>query len=158
MNEPQFVALIQEYQRIIHKICHLYRDSAEDREDLFQEIVYQLWKGYAGFEGRAKVSTWIYRIALNTAIASFRKKRPSIDYVQAVPDVEDEQQSEELALRKEQLLSALKQLDDSEKALISLYLDELSYQQIADITGITENYIGVKLNRIKNKLQKILKK
>jgi len=75
MDEHPFLVLIQEHQGIIHKICRLYRDSKEDREDLFQEITYQLWKSFPSFKGEAKVSTWMYRIALNTAIASFRKKK-----------------------------------------------------------------------------------
>ncbi|WP_449437805.1 RNA polymerase sigma factor [Pedobacter steynii] len=74
MREQSFVKLIHEHQGIIHKICRLYRDSKEDREDLFQEIAYQLWKSFDSYKGEAKISTWMYRIALNTAIASFRKR------------------------------------------------------------------------------------
>ncbi|WPU96171.1 RNA polymerase sigma factor [Mucilaginibacter sabulilitoris] len=79
MNEVQFLALIKEHQGIIHKICRLYRESNEDREDLFQEITFQLWRSLPGFKGGAKISTWIYRISLNTAIATFRKKKPRIE-------------------------------------------------------------------------------
>lgn len=156
MDEPQFLKLIAENQAIIHKICRLYRDSREDREDLFQEIIYQLWRAIPSFKGEAKVSTWLYRVALNTAIASFRKKKPDVSYSTSLPDLPEETQSEELGIRQERLFAALKQLDDSEKAIITLYLEELSYQQIAEITGINENYVGVKLNRIKNKIQKLL--
>lgn len=156
MDETQFLKLIAENQAIIHKICRLYRDSREDREDLFQEIIYQLWRAIPSFKGEAKVSTWLYRVALNTAIASFRKKKPDVSYSTSLPDLPEETQSEELGIRQERLFAALKQLDDSEKAIITLYLEELSYQQIAEITGINENYVGVKLNRIKNKIQKLL--
>lgn len=156
MHETQFLAMAKEHQGIIHKICRLYRDGREDREDLFQEIMFQLWKAFPGFRGDAKVSTWIYRVALNTAIASFRKNKPAIKFTYAVPDLPEEQPSEELALRHQRLFAALKRLDDIEKALMTLYLEELSYQQIAEIVGINENYVGVKLNRIKSKLQKIL--
>jgi len=155
MNEIQFLALIKEHQGIIHKICRLYRESKEDREDLFQEIIFQLWKSLPGFKGDAKISTWIYRIALNTAIAVFRKNKPKIEYASVLPDMQEEQQSEELALRQERLFAVLKQLDDSEKAFITLYLEDLNYQQIAEIIGVNENYVGVKLNRIKNKIQKL---
>ena len=157
MDEKQFLTLIDGQQGIIHKVCRLYRDSPEDREDLFQEIIYQLWRAMPSFKGEAKVSTWIYRVALNTAIAAFRKKRPEIEYSAVLPDLLEEPQSEELAIRQERLFAALKQLDDSEKAIITLYFEELSYQQIAEVTGISENYVGVKLNRIKNKIQKLLK-
>lgn len=158
MNETLFLNLILEHQAIIQKICRLYRDSLEDREDLFQEIIYQLWRAIPSFNGKAKVSTWLYRVALNTAIASFRKKSPKVSYVDTLPDLPEATQSEELAIRQERLFAALKQLDDSEKAIVALYLDDLSYQQIAEITGINENYVGVRLNRIKNKLQKLLTK
>lgn len=156
MEEIQFLALIAENQAIIHKVCRLYRDSREDREDLFQEITYQLWRAVPSFKGEAKVSTWLYRVALNTAIASFRKKKPDVSYSTSLPDLPEETQSEEQGIRQERLFAALKQLDDSEKAIVTLYLEELSYQQIAEITGINENYVGVKLNRIKNKIQKLL--
>lgn len=156
MDEIQFLKLIADNQAIIHKICRLYRDSREDREDLFQEITYQLWRALPSFKGEAKVSTWLYRVALNTAIASFRKKKPDVTYCTSLPDLPEETQSDELGIRQERLFAALKQLDDSEKAIIALYLEELNYQQIAEITGINENYVGVKLNRIKNKIQKLL--
>lgn len=156
MDERAFLTTMQEHQGIIHKVCRLYRDGPEDREDLFQEITYQLWKAYPNFKGTAKVSTWMYRIALNTAIASFRKKRPEVAYHPVLPDIAEEEQSEELAIRQERLFNALKQLDDSEKAIITLYLEELSYKQIAEIIGISENNLGVKLSRIKNKIQKLL--
>lgn len=86
MDEARFVTLIKEHQKIIHKICHLYRDNPEDKEDLFQEITFQLWKAFPSFKNQAKISTWIYRIALNTAIATFRKNKPAIEYVADLPD------------------------------------------------------------------------
>ena len=76
MNETQFIQLIDRHQGIIHKICRLYRDSPEDRQDLFQEIVYQLWKSVPTYSGAATFSTWMYRVALSTGIVAFRKKRP----------------------------------------------------------------------------------
>lgn len=157
MDEAQFISDIQQYQKIIHKICHLYRDSREDREDLFQEITFQLWKAFPSFKNQSKISTWIYRIALNTAIATFRKNKPAIDYVADLPDMRSENQNEEHDTRHERLFLLLKKLDDSEKVIITLYLEELSYQQIAEIVGINENYVGVKINRIKTKIQNLNK-
>jgi RNA polymerase sigma-70 factor (ECF subfamily) len=156
--EKHFLAIIAKYNGMIHKVCRLYRESTEDREDLFQEIIFQLWKSYPNFKAEAKISTWMYRIALNTAIATFRKKTTIINYLTKLPDFAEEQPSDELGLRQERLFAVLKLLDDSEKALITLYFEELSYQQIAEIIGVNENYVGVKLNRIKAKIQKILKK
>ncbi len=156
MDEQVFLALMRTHQGIVHKICRIYRDGAEDREDLFQEITYHLWKAFPSFKGTAKVSTWMYRIALNTAVASFRKKRPAVEYHPVLPDHADEPQDENLAIRQEQLFLALRQLDDGEKAIITLYLEDLSYRQIAEVTGISESNVGVKLNRIKHKIQKLL--
>jgi len=156
MDEAVFLALISEHQGIIHKVCRLYRDIREDREDLFQEITFQLWKSHQTFKNESKISTWIYRIALNTAIASFRKKKHAIEYSSFLPDLADEQPDEELAIRQERLFNALKRLNDADKAIITLYLEDLSYQQIAEITGISENNVGVKLNRIKIKIKNFL--
>src|SRR5690349_861295 len=127
--EKDFLTTLSQYNAMIHKLCSLYRDGVEDREDLFQEIVFQLWKSYPNYRGDAKISTWMYRIALNTAIASFRKKTTSINYLNQLPDFAEEQPNDESGLRQERLLAVLKLLDDSEKALISLYFEELSYQQ-----------------------------
>lgn len=156
MDETQFLHLISTHQAIIHKICRLYRDSPQDREDLFQEIIFQLWRSVPSFQGKAKFSSWMYRIALNTAILPFRKKRPDIRYTDQLPDNPEEPLEPDE--QQEQLLHALKQLNDADKALITLYLEDLSYKEIAEITGITENNVGVKLNRIKNKIQQLLKK
>ena len=125
-------------------------------EDLFQEITFQLWKSFPSFKGNSLISTWIYRIALNTAIASFRKEKPSIDYVEVLPEIVDEPQNEEITMREERLLTAMKQLNESEKAIITLYLDDLSYLQISEVLGISESNVGVKINRIKSKLQQLL--
>jgi len=155
--EAAFLSLIKEHSGIIYKISRLYRDSAEDREDLFQEIVFQLWKSYPSFKGNASTGSWLYRIALNTAISSFRKKKPDIRYTDILPDVPASLPSEEDAQRQERFFAAMKRCDDSEKTIIALYLEGLSYQQIAEITGISENNVGVKLNRIKIKIQKLIR-
>ncbi|MEJ2880042.1 RNA polymerase sigma factor [Pedobacter sp. GR22-6] len=158
MDDQVFLDMISEHQGIIHKVCRLYRDTPEDREDLFQEITYQLWKAFPGYRKEAKKSSWMYRIGLNTAISSFRKKRPQVAYESVLPDYPEEGQNEEQALRQERFFAILKELNDAEKAIITLYLEEHSYRQIADILGITESNVGVKLNRIKNKIQQRLSK
>lgn len=155
MDQPAFLVTIQQHQGILHKLCRLYRDSPEDREDLFQEMIYQLWKSFPSFEGNAKISTWIYRIALNTALAGFRKRSIPVTYTDTLPDVPMVPENN-TTLQQDQLFAALKQLSDAEKAIIALYLDDMSYQEIAGIIGIEENYVGVKLNRIKTKLKNIL--
>ena len=155
--EKEFLKSIYDYQKIIYRVCKTYRDSREDQEDLFQEIVYQLWKSYPSFKGESKISSWIYRIALNTAIAIYRKPKLPVDYVVEMPEqiyTGVEQQASEI---EERLFDALRTLNDTEKALISLFLDDFTYREIAEITGITESNTGVRLNRIRIKLKNILK-
>jgi RNA polymerase sigma factor (sigma-70 family) len=155
--EKEFLEVIHSYQKIIHKICRVYRDSREDQEDLFQEIVYQLWKSYPGFKRKSKVSSWIYRIALNTAIAIYRKSKIPIDYYKEFPEHIHLSDEKTVSENEERLFWALRKLNDSEKAVISLYLENFSYQEIAEITGLSESNVGVRLNRIKNRLKEILK-
>ena len=155
--EKEFLEVIHDYQKIIYKICRVYRDSSEDQEDLFQEIVYQLWKSYPGFKRESKVSSWIYRIALNTAIAIYRKSKTLIDYYQEFPEHIHPSDEKTIAENEERLFWALRKLNDSEKAIISLYLEDFNYQEIAAITGLSESNVGVRLTRIKNKLKEILK-
>ena len=155
--EKEFLEVIHDYQKIIYKICRVYRDNREDQEDLFQEIVYQLWKSYPGFKRESKVSSWIYRIALNTAIAIYRKSKISIDYYPELPEHIHPSDEKPVSENEEQLFCALRKLNDSEKAVVSLYLEDFSYREIAEITGLSENNVGVRLNRIKTKLKEILK-
>ena len=156
MMEKEFLRMVAENQSIIHKICRIYRDSLEDREDLFQEIVFQLWRSYPSFSGSSKSSTWLYRVALNTAMASFRKNRPDVISAEYLPDVQFEDIDNQCNERQEKLLAGIRQLNEPDRALIALYLDELSYQQIAGILGISESNVGVKLYRIKIRLQKLI--
>lgn len=153
MEQEAFLKIISENQKIIHKVCRMYRNTAEDRQDLFQEIVFQLWKSFSGFRGESKVSSWIYRIALNTAILAFRRPGPLISYTESLPDFPDHDTGND---QEEAMYSALKKLSEPERALIALFLEDYSYQEIAAITGITENYVGVKISRIKDKLRNIL--
>ncbi|MEO6453151.1 MAG: sigma-70 family RNA polymerase sigma factor [Ginsengibacter sp.] len=155
--EKEFLKLIYDYQNIIYKVCKTYRDTREDQEDLFQEIVYQLWKSYPSFKGESKISSWMYRIALNTAIAIYRKPKLPVDYVDKMPEQVHTGIGQQVSENEERLFDALRTLNDTEKALISLFLEDFTYQEIAAITGITESNTGVRLNRIKNKLKKILK-
>lgn len=155
--EKEFLKSIHDYQKIIYKICKIYRDTIEDQEDLFQEIVYQLWKSYPSFKGESKISSWIYRIALNTAIVIYRKPKLPVVYVDKVPEQIYSGVKQQVFENEERLFDALRTLNDAEKALISLFLDDFTYHEIAAITGITESNTGVRLNRIKTKLKNILK-
>lgn len=151
----QFSEQISNHVGILHKICRTYKKDQDDRADLFQEIVYNAWKSYPKFEGRSKFSTWLYRVALNTALYQNRKDRffgktTDIDLVHNVITAEPKDESTEL------LWMAINRLNELEKSIVVLYLEELPYKEISDITGLTENNIAVKLTRIKSKMKKIL--
>lgn len=149
--KERFIEAIFPHQALIYKICRLYRENKEDREDLFQEIVYQLWKAYPSYEGRSKITTWMYRIGLNTAIAVYRKKKIM---QQPLSGAEENMYEENHINENEERLKVIvNELDDADRAIITLYFDELSYEEIADIVGISENYVGVRLNRIKKKIK-----
>lgn len=156
----EFLELVNRYQPVIHRVCRMYADSPEDRRDLFQETLYQLWRSYPSFKGRSNFSTWVYRIALNTAITALRreqKRPPNVEFQDDMQHVPAPSGALDDAQRTAQLYRAIRSLNDVERALVMLYLDDLSYKEMADILGLSESNIGVKLNRIKAKLQHILR-
>ena len=146
---------------MLYKVCRLYCFTEPDRQDLFQEIIIQLWRSYPSFRGEAKFSTWLYRIALNTAISDLRKQRRIITPTD--PDrlpVQWQYLAEDSAEKEEQLqllYTAIERLTEVEKALTMLYLEDKSYQEMEEIMGISQNNLRVKMNRIKEKLRKITK-
>jgi len=145
---------------MLHKVCNLYGYTDHDRQDLFQEIVVQLWRSYPGFRGEAKFSTWLYRIALNTAISDLRRQKKqfsSIDPVFLPTQLQDIQYSGEKEEQLQQLYAAIDQLTEIEKALVMLYLEDKSYDEMEEILGINQNNLRVKMNRIKEKLRKLTK-
>ncbi|KAA1244292.1 RNA polymerase sigma factor [Aquimarina sp. RZ0] len=157
--EHSFVTNLEQNQNIVHKVCRIYANDAEAHNDLFQEITIQLWKAYPKFRGEAKFSTWMYRVSLNTAITLYRKSKrniktsdfDAIDFKIAVEEYDDDEE-QQLKL----MYSAVKQLNDIEKALVFLYLEDKSYKEIAETMGISEVNARVKMNRVKTKLKKIL--
>jgi RNA polymerase sigma-70 factor, ECF subfamily len=156
-QQQAFAALIEQHQALIYKVCHLYCKTGEDREDLFQEIVFQLWKSFPSFRGEAKFTTWLYRIALNTAISSTRKNKLGrlTTYVDNLP-VEVAQEDQGEAREQANLLTrAIARLSDVEKSIVMLYLEERSYEDMEEILGISQNNLRVKMNRIKEKLRKL---
>lgn len=154
----EFAELVSRNQDIIHKVCHLYCNNSEDRRDLFQDVVYQLWKSYPNFRQESKFTTWMYRVALNTAITRFKKFKRGIkseeldDRITQVADNDGDILDEKLKM----LYEAINQLSKIDRAIIMLHLEENSYQEIAQIMGITETNVGVKINRIKKKLKEIM--
>ncbi len=159
--EKEFIEIIQKNQGIVHKVCNIYCDDREDRNDLFQEIVVQLWKSYPSFRKESKFSTWMYRVALNTAITSFKKAKRRPDQNRLTYEnfqIKEESYDTEIEENIKHLHRAVAQLTGIEKSIVLLYLENKKYEEIAEITGITQNYVRVKMNRIKKKLRKLMAK
>lgn len=154
--QKDFLKIVDKNQGIIYKVCKMYRDSREDQEDLFQEIVLQLWKAYPTFRNESKVSTWMYRIALNTALATFRKNKVALEFQESMPKDYHSNDIEVSSENEERMFEAIRTLTKAERAIIALHLEDYSHKEIAETVGITENYVGVKISRIKEKLKKIL--
>ena len=156
----QFAQVISQNQGILHKVSSLYCNDAEEKKDLFQEILYQLWRSYPSFRQESKISTWIYRVALNTAITFLRKQksRPEKNSLaEKFPEVQDENEQEMHERQFNMMYKSIEKLERVEKAIIMLYLEGSSYEEIAEIIGITSNHVGVKLNRVKIKLKSLIK-
>lgn len=157
--EQRFVAQLEENQNIVHKICRMYTNDQQSHEDLFQEVTIQLWRAFPKFRGDSKFSTWMYRVALNTAITLYRKKKRSIktqDYQAVSFKISSEPYDGETEQQLHLMYSAVKELNDIEKALVFLYLEDRNYKEISEILGISEVNARVKMNRIKTKLKNIL--
>jgi len=159
-NESEFLKLYQDNQGIVYKICHLYGKTEVDKQDLFQEITIQLWRAFPTFKGTAKFSTWMYRVALNTAITFFRKGKKKRSEVELNTDfartLTYEDFDDETEQRLKQMYAAIEKLSTIEKALVFLYLEDKPYREIAATLGVSEVNARVKMNRIKNKLRKMM--
>ena len=154
--EKDFLEMIEAQKRTIYKVCYIYAKDQDDLNDLFQETVLNLWKSFPRYRGDSKLTTWVYRIAMNTCITFLRRSNTRPQTVpmtaQAVASLEaDEETSEQL----KELYRLINQLGKLERALILLWLEERSYQEMADILGLSKANVAVKLNRIKEKLKKM---
>ncbi len=144
---------------ILHKVAHMYCDEPNDRADLMQDILIQLWTGFPKFRGDSKVSTWMYRIALNTSISRLRteSRKKNVQMINDLPlNVPEDETFREKSEKKQLVQTAISRLEKTEKAIIILYMDDYQYDEIADIIGISPSNVGVKVNRIKKKLKTIL--
>lgn len=156
-KEQDFSKLVKENQGLIIKVARMYTNTPDDQQDLFQEIVLQLWRSYDTFKGNSKISTWMYRVALNTAITLFRKTTRTVktdelaDFHQPIDDENDENQ-QQIAL----LYKVIKMLGDIDRAIVMMYLDDVPYKDIAENIGITEVNARVKMNRLKKTLKDLM--
>lgn len=159
-KERAFTQLVKQHQGLILKVSRLYTNFQEDEEDLFQEIVLQLWRSYDSFKGESKITTWMYRVALNTAITIFRKKSRSpqtnelseFHHASIAADHEEKQQQIDTLYR------VIKMLPHVDRAIVTMYLDDLPYRDIAANLGITEVNARVKMNRLKSTLKELMER
>lgn len=159
--ENEFAELLESYQNILHKICRIYTVDNDSRKDLFQEMVIQLWRAYPSFRADAKFSTWAYRICLNTAITLFRNSRRRVNTVEysTLPiQIANDEYDDTHEQKIKSLYEGIHKLNDIEKALVYLYLEDKSFKEIAETMGISEVNARVKMNRTKAKLKLLLSK
>lgn len=151
--EKEFISLVENHKQIIYKVCYIYASDTENLNDLYQEVVINLWKAFPRFRGECKASTWVYRIGLNTCISFFRKSKSKPEVVPITVDLESFADEEDKTVQLCELYRMINRLGQLERALILLWLEEKSYQEMADITGISLSNVGVRLNRIREKLK-----
>jgi RNA polymerase sigma-70 factor (ECF subfamily) len=146
------------FAAIISKICRAYTDTQQDFEDYYQEVCLQIWRSHGNFDGRAEWSTWVYRVSLNVCMTLLKKRkhhRRLFTSDDMPPElVEDSRVFADESLNK--LYSAIRQLSEVDRAVILLYLDEKSYREIGEIIGANPNNVGVRINRIKERLRRLL--
>lgn len=157
-DKEEFLEILTAYQGILFKVGLVYFRNENDRQDNFQEIVYQLWKAFPGLRNRSSLGSWIYAVSINTSISRLRSNR-KIEYRESVPDLPDSYSISGNYEREESLrllLEAIYQLDELNKSIMLLYLEERSYAEIAEILGISASNVGARINRAKDQLKQFL--
>ena len=160
-KEAIFTDLIREHQGLLFKVTSIYTDNKQDQEDLFQEVVYQLWKYFDSFRNESKITTWMYRVAMNTAITNLKKNKRRPDSISIVDTVIKESETLKDDIYEERLrllYQYLNKLNTLDKGLIFLLLEGKSYKEIAEITGLEASNVGTRISRVKKKLKTNLKK
>ncbi len=157
-KERQFELLVREHKRTIYTVCYMFSKDSDEVDDLFQEILIRLWKGFDSFEERSSTRTWIYRVALNAAINNDKKERRRVKTVPLTIDIDPYDSDDPSTQQIRQLYDRINQLDLIDRSLILLWLEGVSYDEIGAIIGITPTNVGVRLLRIKDKLVKMSNK
>lgn len=153
--KEEFLNILAAYQGILHKVNLVYFRNRSDREENFQEIVYQLWKSFPQLKNKNSIGSWIYSVSINTSISRLRKNS-RLEYQDKLPDTPDTKDfMEEMTVNENlnRLLEAISKLNEVDKSIMLLYLDEKSYDEIAHIVGITKSHVGVRINRAKEQLK-----
>ena len=159
-TKDEFLEILSNYQGILHKVSLVYFKNKPDREDNLQEIIYQLWKSFPGLKNHNSIGSWIYAVSINTSISRI-KKVSRIEYRETLPEMPDKSNVlDEMSMNEslQSLLNAIYNLDEVDKSIMLLYLEEKSYDEIAEITGISKSNVGVRINRAKELLKQNLKK
>jgi RNA polymerase sigma-70 factor (ECF subfamily) len=157
--KKKFLEILSDYQGILHKVSLIYFKNKTEREDNFQEIVYQLWKSYPKLKKEKSIGSWIYAVSINTSISRL-KKNSRVEYNEKVPELADQTNIEDEISNNEAfqlLLNGIYNLDEVSKSIMLLYLEEKSYDEISEIIGISKSNVGVRINRAKELLKRNLK-
>jgi RNA polymerase sigma-70 factor (ECF subfamily) len=158
--KKEFLDILSSYQGILHKVTLVYFREKAEREDMFQEILYQLWKAFPKLKKRESIGSWIYKVAINTSLSQVNKNR-SLEFRENLPDLSDLGNAEENLIKNEEtrlLIDAIHRLNEIDKTIMLLYLERKSYDEMAEITGLSVSNIGVKINRAKKELYQHLTK
>lgn len=158
-NQEEFLKMLYAYQGIIHKVNQIYFRSKADKEENFQEVVYQLWRSFLSFQNREKPASWIYTVAINTSISKIRKdsRFEFFHDLSDVTDIIDPHERQESNADFSKLLNALYRLKEIDRSIMLLYIEDYSYSEIGEIIGISSSNVGARINRAKKQLEEILK-
>ena len=149
-KELQFELLVRQHKRTIYTVCYMFSRNKAEIDDLFQEILIRLWNGFDNYESRSTAQTWIYRVALNTAINQDKKERRRIETVPLTVDIDPYEADDPKTQQIRELYDRISRLDLIDRSLILLWLEGITYDEIGAIIGITPNNVGVRLARIKD--------
>lgn len=154
-KEQEFTRLVERYKAVVYTVCYMFSGSREEAEDLFQDVLVRLWKGYDTFRGESDVRTWIYRVSLNTCINGQKRKRKDAAHIPLSVDVDFFGEVSDRTMQVRRLYDRINRLGLVDRALILLWLEGLSYEEIGAVIGISVKNVSFQLYRIKEKLKKM---
>ena len=154
LNEQQFTQMVEQQKGTIYTVCYMFSKDKDEVNDLFQEVLINLWQGFERFEGRSDVRTWVYRVALNTCISQDRRRRRRSD-VELSMDIDLFRDADADTRQVDLLHKRIQRLQPFDRAIVLLWLEDLSYDEIAQIVGITTKNVSVRLVRIKEQLKRM---
>jgi RNA polymerase sigma-70 factor (ECF subfamily) len=154
-SEKQFAQTVKEHRSTIYTVCYMFSQDADEVEDLFQEVLINLWKGFESFEQRANIKTWIYRVALNTCISQDRKKKRRSSEVRMTMDINLFEDNDEDTRQVDMLHKRISRLQPFDRAIVLLWLENLPYEEIGQIVGITAKNVSLRLHRIRKQLKQM---